>query len=82
MPRKKSQPKEKKNSPDQTLSDLQEVINALLDCENNNKDCSKCPYMKQNCLIFMRDSIAVALKFILDQLKSNIIAQESIDLYS
>ena len=35
------------------------------ECERNNKDCKKCKLRKRGCLKFIRDSVAVALQFIL-----------------
>ena len=47
-----------------TRDSLLEVIDALLDCETKNKDCRKCPQRRNGCLLFLRDSVAVALQFI------------------
>lgn len=44
---------------------LEDVIEALLECEEKKKNCRKCKLRKRGCLLFMRDSIAVALQFIL-----------------
>ena len=50
--------------------DIQKVINALMFCEQNNSKCRKCKKKKkENCLLFIRDSIAVALQFILGSLE-------------
>lgn len=49
---------------DETKKSLLQVIDALLDCENKGKDCRKCPRRRTGCLLFIRDSVAVALQFI------------------
>jgi len=51
--------------PEEIKKQLQTLIDALLECERNNKDCKKCKLRKRGCLKFIRDSVAVALQFIL-----------------
>lgn len=47
--------------------DLKTIIESLLDCESKGRKCKKCKD-KDECLIFIRGSIAVALQFILNEL--------------
>ena len=49
---------------EKTKRDLEQVIEALLECDEKNRNCRKCKKRKNGCLLFMRDSIAVALQFI------------------
>lgn len=53
---------------DTTRSNLQTIIDALMECENENRKCIKCKHRKKGCLLFLRDSLAVALTFILASL--------------
>lgn len=46
-------------------ANLQEIIDALMDCEKKGRKCRKCKLRKEGCLLFVRDSVAVALQFIL-----------------
>jgi len=45
--------------------DLQKIIDALLECETKGRSCKKCKLRRNGCLLFVRDSLAVALQFIL-----------------
>lgn len=51
-----------------TRADLQKIITSLLECETEGKTCKKCPLRKNGCLLFVRDSVAVALQFILSSM--------------
>lgn len=54
---------------DSIRKDIKKVIDALMYCETNKMKCSKCNKKKRgNCLLFVRDSTAVALQFILTSL--------------
>jgi len=51
-----------------TRDDLQKIITSLLECEKEKRECKKCPLRKRGCLLFVRDSVAVALQFILSSM--------------
>jgi hypothetical protein len=46
--------------------DIETVIEALAFCEKEGKSCKKCKSLEKDCLIFMRSSIAVCLKLLLN----------------
>lgn len=50
----------------QFITDMEAVIDALTFCEETKKKCKKCK-KKTECLIFMRNSIAVCLRLLLNQ---------------
>jgi len=41
------------------------VIKSLLECEDENKSCRFCKLRKNGCILFIRDSVAVALELLL-----------------
>ena len=53
---------------EQKISDLKEVISSLNFCEINKKECKKCK-KKDECLKFMRSSIALCLQFFLNDIE-------------
>lgn len=55
---------------EQRLADLKEIIASLNFCEINKKSCKKCK-KKDDCLKFMRSSIALCLQFFVNDLESS-----------
>jgi len=50
----------------ETKKDIQEVISALTFCETEGRSCKKCKDKDTQCLLFLRTSIAVCLKLLMD----------------
>ena len=48
----------------EVVHDLQEIIDSLLKCKIDNKDCKTCELRSDECLKYIRTAIAVSLQFI------------------
>jgi len=56
---------------EQTVSDLNKIIESLMECEKQKRNCRKCKLRRNGCLLFVRDSVAVALQFIVSSLNED-----------
>lgn len=52
-------------SPEEISKQLKTLIDSLSKCEKKKRNCKKCRLRNDGCLKFIRDSVAVALQFIL-----------------
>ena len=52
----------------QTRDDLKKIIESLMECEVQKKECRKCSLRRNGCLLFVRESVAFALQFIKNSL--------------
>lgn len=55
---------------EQRIADLKEIITSLNFCEVNDKKCKKCK-KKEECLRFIKSSVALCLQFFLNDLENS-----------
>jgi len=67
---------------EKTRNDLKKIIESLLECEVMGKNCRKCRLRRNGCLLFVRDSVAVALQFIESSLNDCIDCDDRERIYS